>query len=786
MRILVDWLAEFVEIPDRVEELAERLTDIGLEVDGIIDFSQTNREIVSVVVNSVEPHPEQDHLKICELTDGQREARVVTAAPGVLQEGKYLWAPPGSLVGGKQVSTRSFVGVESQGMLCSSRELGLTREASTLLSLPADTDPGISAVRLLELDSPILELDLTPNRGDCLSHFGVARDYAAAEKLRLIDPRPEQLSGSGDSGLEITILDTESCPAYAGVQVENLQVAPSPLKIQTRILKTGLRPLNNLVDYTNYTLFELGHPLHPFDADRLNYPIIVRKARQGEKLVTLDGESRQLSADDLVIADKSQPRALAGVMGGASSQVTENTSNIMLEAACFDPIGIRQTANRHKLSTDASHRFERGVDRVDYKRALARCLQLLQQDPAQDREKLSFRQPVIEQPGKYCPVKVSFKPVSFEKLIGYSLSETAIKERLINLGITVVEKADSWRLEIPSWLGDLTRSEDIIEELVRLDGYQNIPVTYPQLSVERTPVPDRSEAAEIREYFINQGFNENINFSFIPEAEHYFGGSGETLKLANPLSSSQATMRRALLDSLLTSFEKNYAAGNQPLRLFELGTVFKPEVAGSQFNLAVILHDTIYTEEWDDNNRPVDFFDIKGLIEGLLQQLGYRGYNFSPACASGFVEGETARLEIAGKSIGLLGKVEEKILQNGRETAVYAVELEVSSLPDRRQMSYQEYSSHPAAKRDLDLVVDESQQVGEMLELVRQKSRWLEELKVFDLYSGPPLPEDKKSVSFRLKFRAEGRSLNDVEVNQVQEQILQALRERFGAYLRDG
>ncbi|MFB6354929.1 MAG: phenylalanine--tRNA ligase subunit beta, partial [bacterium] len=488
MRISTEWLGEFTDIPENITYLADRLTDIGLEVEQVIRLDRDIENVQVAEVIEAERHPDKPHLTICEVTSEDNQGQVVTAAPRVRPGYQYLWAIPGSRLPGQQIEKETMAGVESDGMLCSSRELGLTREAQTLLVIPEEFSPGSSAVEVLNLADPILELDLTPNRSDCLSHLGVARDFAAAEGLSLSDPRPKHPPEGPETEQSIRIDSPGDCPSYTGIQVQNVSTGDSPFHIQKRILKMGLRPLNNIVDITNYCLFEVGHPLHPFDADKLGDSVVIRKAYPDEELATLDGETRELNTDDLVIANDSNPVALAGIMGGQSTEVGRGTNNLFLEGAYFDPSSIRRGSNRHKLHTEASHRFERGTDPVDYRRSLYRCAELIQSDPLQDDD-LTVHCPEESSTDDFDQTQIKFNPDQFNDLIGFNPGEDVMSDQLTRLGIEVEDKGDTWNLSIPYWRHDIQREEDIVEEIVRLHGYDKIPVEYPSISLQETPVP---------------------------------------------------------------------------------------------------------------------------------------------------------------------------------------------------------------------------------------------------------------------------------------------------------
>ncbi len=783
MRLLTDWLSEFTTIPDRTGPLADRLTDIGLEVDEVLRLDRAIENVVTARVVEAEYHPDRRDWTICHIESDGREARVVTAAPGVRPNQTYLWAPPGARIPEMDVESEEFRGVSSEGMLCSSRELGLTEEAQTLLRVPDEIPTGRPAVEVLDLRHPILELDLTPNRSDCLSHLGVARDFAAAEDQSLNDPRPESLPDGPPSDWEIRIDSPEDCWAYTGAEVTGVVVDDAEFSVQKRILKMGYRPLNNLVDLTNYALFEVGHPLHPFDGDKLHSPVVVRRASSGETLETLDGQQRELSTGDLVIADEEAPRALAGVMGGTSTQVDVSTDHLLLEAAYFDPGRIRSAASRHKLRTEASHRFERGTDEKQFDRCLARCLELIEQDPAQVQDELTVHRPVQAREKTAEPVRISLREDRFEELIGYGLSAEDKSSRLKRLGIDLEAENGAWECTPPSWRTDLHRPEDLVEEIVRLDGYENIPVSYPSLTIERTPTPEEDPEEDLRSFLAASGFHETLNFSFVGPSAHPFSDEGELRTLDNPLSRTRSTMRQSLLGGLLQTLERNVETGYEDLRLF--GRVFPGAQRVEPLHLGLIATGRLHESEWHEQGRLFDFYDLKGLIQAMLARLGYESIDVTPGQQTGFKHERTGRIEVNGSHVGGLGEVQPELVEARIEQPVWAGELDLSSLPPIPTPRYETFSTQPVIKRDLDLVVDRDQTVGPMRRCIREEARWLQNLQIFDVYTGDPLPEDKKSVSFTLYFQAPERTLSDREANQVQERILDALRDQFGAYLRD-
>ena len=782
MRILTDWLAEFTDIPEDIEDLAHRLTDIGLEVDEVIELDRRLERVMVVETLEVKRHPKRPDLKICEISNGTQQEQVVTAAPGVLPNRHYLWAAPGGKLGAEKIEKIDFAGVESAGMLCSSREIGLTEEAHTLLEIPDSFSPGTDAVKALELQHPLLEVDLTPNRPDCLSHLGVARDFAAAEKLDLKDPRPAELPEGPETEAKIKIDDPDGCWAYTGVPVKNITVGPSSFAIQKRILKMGLRPLNNIVDITNYTLFEVGHPLHPFDADKLEYPIIVRRSKKNERLTTLDDEERKLRSEDLVIADRKNPVALAGIMGGSPTQVTRSTTNLLLEGAYFEPSIIRRSSNRHKLHTEASHRFERGVDPENYNRCLARCIELLETDPHQGEEFTVCR--AAEGRERNRPeIQISFSSDGFKKLIGYNPGQQTAVETFKRLGMDIVEKKETLEVSPPSWRKDLTREEDLIEEIVRLNGYEEIPTEFPDINLAHTPCRENKTKENIIRFLTARGFTENITFSFVGGDQHRFSARKNPRELSNPLSNNQATMRQSILDGLLESLRKNIAGGRENIRIFELGRIYPPDSKEEPLHLGLMARGMLERESWDDTNRQFDFYDLKGLIFALLEYLGHKNHEIIPADNPGFVRNRCGTIIVDNREIGPVGEI-----ATGNDSDDYPVlgaQLNISAPEPAEEPVYSSYSTTPTVKRDLDLVLKIDQPVGPVKKTIRKTGSWLEKITIFDYYRGEPLAGDEKSVSFNLEFRRENKTLSDSEVNEVQEKILTALRKKYGARLRE-
>lgn len=779
----VNWLSEYVTVDENVESLVYELTQIGLEVEETFTPSHGIDDLLVVELITVDDHPNNEDLSVCTISDGGSDRTVVTAASNLNTDSRYVWAPPGARLGDQSIDQQNLDGVPSEGMLCSLQEMGLTGSSSALLQLTPSLDPGSDPVDALGLNDPILEIDLTPNRSDCLSILGIARDYATATGRELTVPQPPSLEETAKNGdtVSIKVQETDRCLKYVGVPVSDVSTSHSQLSVQKRLVQLGLQPRNNIVDATNYVLFEMGNPLHAFDRDRLKPPISVRSARSDEPLTTIDGTKLELEPEDLVIADETGIQALAGVMGGQGSEVSDETCSLLLEGAYFTPEGVRRSSSSHQLSTDSSYRFERGVDPNNIENALARSIEIMDPENA-----FTVHEPESVVLKESFSTRVDFDPSDFSSLIGYDCETEVIEERLDGLGCTLIDGSDGeWTVETPSWRHDLKRPEDLLEEVVRLDGYESIPSEYPDLSLSETPKPTSDRESVIRDHLTAWGFSEAITFSFLPADRQHFVADASPHRVKNPISEQHATMRQTILDSLRPALVKNLDSGHERVGLFEFGHVFPEDSTEEPLHLGLLWTGELFEESWDDRNRPMDFYDIKGTVLQLLANLGWSECEVVPEHRKGYVKNRSGSVVRDGKSLGTVGQVNPDIVEAKTDLAVWGAELDLTSLGETEPVKYNPFSKQPAVKRDLDLVVDENQYAKELKETIEENARWLEDIKVFDLYQGAPLPEDKKSVSFRLYFRASDKTLNDEEVSEVQEQILDALRENYGAYLRD-
>lgn len=784
MLVPTGWLSEFVPLDGSTGDLVYDLTQIGLEVEDVLTPAENLENLLIVSLDTVQEHPNRDSLSVCTINDDREDHTIVTAAENLDPDARYVWAPPGSRLDQRTINEENLAGVPSEGMLCSLEDMLLTGSSSALLQLSEQFTVGSDAVEALDLTEPILEIDLTPNRSDCLSIVGVARDYATATGNPLNPPQVDSPDTEESiEEVEVRIKAEDRCFEYTGIPVSGVTVEPSGPSIQKRLVQLGMQPRNCVVDATNYVLHEMGNPLHAFDRSRLTPPVTVRTATGDETITTLDGSELELNGADLVIADESQPRALAGIMGGRNSEVTDSTTSLLLEGAYFTPAGIRRTSTNHQISTESSYRFERGVDGGNITRSLHRCLNLIGR--SENNDDIAVHEPASADLGRDYTTTIQFNPSDFETLIGYERTPDVIRDRLEKLGCSPETTNGSWTVTTPTWRHDLTRPEDLLEEIVRLDGYESVASEYPTVELDETPEPRRRLEQQLQPVLTAQGFHETKTFSFLPADDHVFAPQNDPHRIANPLSRQHATMRQTLLDRLRTPLANNLDAGRDRVNLFEIGRVFPADDASSEVHLGLISTGPVHSESWDDRNHPSDFYDLKGLLQLLLTRSGHPDHDFLPDSHEGFLENRCATIKLKGADVGRAGELDPGHLDSDPEHSVWGAEINLSFLGESDPVKYNPFSKQPVVKRDLDLVVDRDQYARSLKETIRSEADWLEDIRIFDLYRGDPLPEDKKSISFRMFFRNPERTLNDEEVNEVQEQILNALRDQHGAYLRD-
>jgi phenylalanyl-tRNA synthetase beta chain len=801
LRVTLEWLKRYVEIEESGQEIAELLTRQGLEVSACAPVKPSLQGVITSRIVSLEPHPSVSGLWVCRIDTGKEARTVLCGAQNVAVGDCVPLAVPGSSVpSGRVIEATRLHGVYSEGMLCSERELDLSEEHEGIMKLPSDTSPGLALDRALALDDEVLDIEVTPNRPDCLSVVGIAREIAAGKGRKLCLPgfALEEQGPSSASVSSVEVLAPEACPRYVGRIVEGIRVGPSPFWLRRLLSLVGLRPINNIVDVTNFVMMECGQPLHAFDLDRLEENrIVVRMAREGERLTTLDGQERRLGKEDLLICDARRPVALAGIMGGLESEINDGTTRVFLESAFFEPRGVRRTRKRLGISTEASFRFEREIDREGSLRAADRSTGMM--SALAGGRVLAGALDVYPLPYRKRCIRMTVSRIN--RLLGTSIEKRRILGCLKGLDMAVRdEQGDAFEVEPPSFRPDVSMGMDIVEEVARLHGYDAIPTHLPKapVSVARTD-PERRAEDLARDVLVGMGFCEVVTYSFCGlEALRRLGfpegdARGMPVPLQNPLSEEQGFMRTTLVGLLLETVAGNVRQRNRDLRFFEVGRVFLPSsgeaLPQERKMLAGVMAGRRYARRWNEPDAAIDVFDLKGCLEVLLGAFGLEGFEWNrtdeisclhPGC-SGDILRNTTKIGYAGR---LHPAVQEAF---GIEEDVHLFELEFASLVAcmDRARTYMPYAKRPPVQRDLALVLDESMTYREVIETMRALSdSRVTGIELFDLYRGPPVPEGKQSLAFRITYQDPSRNLTDDEINKIQEDFLGRLLPGLRAHLR--
>ena len=799
MLVPYNWLREWVDLKEGPEELAQRLTLTGLEVEGVFNAYEDLAPVTVVRVVSVAPHPHAEKLKVCQVSDGERDYQVVCGAPNVREGLKTAFAPPGTvLFTGEKISEAEIRGVRSEGVLCSPYELGVEAKKDGLIAFSDEVSLGRKVIEVLDLYEPVLEVAVTPNRGDCLSIYGLAREAAAVTEsvLRPFSPPSLPLGEEIFAETSVVIEVPELCFRYAGRLIKGVQVSESPFEIQKRLWFCGLRPINNVVDVTNYVLLLLGQPLHAFDFDLLEgRRIIVRRARPGEKILTLDGVERTLDEGIMVIADASRPVAVAGIMGGEETAVTGKTKNIFLESAWFNPSSIRRSSQRLKLSSESSYRFERGVDPEGVIRGLELAASLIQE--LAGGEIVPGR--VDEYPRPYVSREIRLSPKRVSLYLKVDLPQEKLIDLLEKVEVKVERGVEDLICVPPSYRHDLTLPEDLIEEIARLYGYDKLPVAVPRAEiVGRPPRPFDRLLRRAREILTALGLFEVINYSFIsPRFVSLLGLEDDprarTLSLANPLSEEQAVMRTTLIPGLLQTARVNVFREVPDLKIFEIGRVFWPRegepLPEERHFLAGLLCGRAHPPSCHQKPRLLDFYDLKGVLESFFHALGVRGLCFEPGAGEPFLlAGLSVALKAGEEKIGFAGALRDDVLEKlDLPGPIFVFELDFEKLCHlvETKKTYQPLPKFPATFRDLALVVPEELPAGDVLAFARELSfPHLEDVQLIDVYRGKGVPVVEKSLTLRFVYRAKDRTLRDEEVNDLHQQVTEAILSHFKAKLR--
>jgi phenylalanyl-tRNA synthetase beta chain len=797
VRIPSRWLREFVDTTAEPRDLAERLTMAGIETTLLLEGASELAGLVVAEVLTVGPHPAGGTLRICEVSTGGERYRVVCGAPNVRVGVRAAFAPPGAVLpAGRSVEVATIQGTASEGMLCSEAELGVGTDASGILLLDADAPVGADLVSHLGLDDAILEVEVTPNRPDCLSVLGVAREVAALTggRLRPPDSTVREDPARTMAGWGITIEAPDLCPRYAARLITDVTVGPSPAWLAQRLRAAGLRPINNVVDVTNYVLWELGHPLHAFDGERLtDRHVVVRRARPGESVVTLDGQTRTLGDAMLVIADAAHAVAVAGVMGGAATEVRDTTRTVLLESAYFAPASVRRTAKALGLATEASYRFERGADIDGLRDALDRAARLIA-ELGGGRVAAGV---LDAYPTPRRPRAVLLRLERVQRVVGACPPRSVVADILRGLGFPATERDRGFDVVVPAFRRDVTIEDDLVEEVARVWGYEKIPSTLPTgaLALTRRPrsMVTRNTA---RRVLTAAGWQEAVSLSLIDPAQlrHLALAPDDprVVRLQNPLTTDRSVMRPTLLLGLLEALATNVRRQTPDVRLFEIGRVFEGQGPGvlpqEETRVGLALTGLRAPRAWSVPRARVDVFDAKGAVEGLVEALGRGEVSAEPVAMPFLEDGRAATLVVQGTPVGTVGELHpdvQKAFELPAPVFVAEVSLDALEALPSRVIQYRPLARHPGIQRDLAVVVSVGVPAADVSRAIEGlRYTWLKRVALFDVYEGAQVGAGRKSLAYGLLYQADDRTLTDAEVNQAHAELVERLRAELGAEVR--
>ncbi|MGE5663107.1 MAG: phenylalanine--tRNA ligase subunit beta [Deltaproteobacteria bacterium] len=799
MKILYSWLKEFIDTRLSPAGVQEALTMAGVEVSSCRFLGGGLDGVVTAKIVEQGRHPNADKLSLCRVTDGASEYGIVCGAPNMKPGDVVALAKTGAkLPNGMEIRKAKIRGQASEGMLCSEQELRLADESAGIMILPPGTPLGRPLAAAIGLDDWLLEVEITPNRGDCLSVLGVARELAAitGEKVVLPDATVAESGPAASTLASVAVTDTDLCPRYSARVVTGVTIAPSPDRMQRRLSLCGIRPISNIVDITNYLLLELGQPMHAFDLDRLRgAKIDVKRSGVSRTFATLDGVEREIAPEMLLIWDGEGPVAVAGVMGGLNTEVLPTTRRVLFESAHFSPVSIRSTGRRLGLSSESSYRFERGVDPAGTAYAADRAVSLLSRFAS-----LAAAPGVIDVGGgRDFSRAVPFRPARVERIVGRTYSEMECGETFARLSFPYRESGPGlWTVTVPARRFDIEREIDLVEEVARLTGYDKIPTTYPESGAPEFSPDDRFVAASERasEFLRGQGFSQVINFSFVPEKEWARHAAllgfdaADALRLSNPISDDATMMRPHLLMGLLHNVAANVRRFVDDIRLFESGKAFGKSLEAGHFEeprLGVVMYGRRLPGGWSGGDA-IDFYDAKGVVEGLLGLFGAPQAHFVPASSRPFLaHGKAAEILMDGEVVGWVGTVCRELLSaldipgpvQFAELRMGAITAEVR--PPAQAAAVPKY---PPVFRDFACVMPSPVAVADILAMVRETSAEIASATVFDVYTGEKIGEGRKSVAFRVTLQAKDRTLTDADVHSIHTKIVKLLENRFGGTIR--
>ncbi|CAC9390254.1 TPA: phenylalanine--tRNA ligase subunit beta [Staphylococcus aureus] len=800
MLISNEWLKEYVTIDDSVSNLAERITRTGIEVDDLIDYTKDIKNLVVGFVKSKEKHPDADKLNVCQVDIGEDEpVQIVCGAPNV-DAGQYVIVAKvgGRLPGGIKIKRAKLRGERSEGMICSLQEIGIssnyvpkTFESGIYVFSEAQV-PGTDALQALYLDDQVMEFDLTPNRADALSMIGTAYEVAALYNTKMTKPETtsNELELSANDELTVTIKNEDKVPYYSARVVHDVTIEPSPIWMQARLIKAGIRPINNVVDISNYVLLEYGQPLHMFDQDAIgSQQIVVRQANEGEKMTTLDDTERELLTSDIVITNGQTPIALAGVMGGDFSEVKEQTSNIVIEGAIFDPVSIRHTSRRLNLRSESSSRFEKGIATEFVDEAVDRACYLLQ--TYANGKVLKDRVSSGELGAFITPIDITADKIN--RTIGFDLSQNDIVTIFNQLGFDTEINDDVITVLVPSRRKDITIKEDLIEEVARIYGYDDIPSTLPVFDkVTSGQLTDRQyKTRMVKEVLEGAGLDQAITYSLVSkeDATAFSMQQRQTIDLLMPMSEAHASLRQSLLPHLIEAASYNVARKNKDVKLFEIGNVFfangEGELPDQVEYLSGILTGDYVVNQWQGKKETVDFYLAKGVVDRVSEKLNLE-FSYRRADIDGLHPGRTAEILLENKVVGFIGELHPTLAADNDLKRTYVFELNFDALMavSVGYINYQPIPRFPGMSRDIALEVDQNIPAADLLSTIHAHGgNILKDTLVFDVYQGEHLEKGKKSIAIRLNYLDTEETLTDERVSKVQAEIEAALIEQ-GAVIR--
>ena len=798
MLLSIKWLNDYIDLSDvSVDEIVEKLTASGLEVDEVTDLRKKYENIVVGYVEKSEKHPNADKLSVCQVNDGEKTYNVVCGAPNVATGQKVAFAKVGAVIpeGGFKIKKAKLRGVVSEGMICSGKELEINDDHSGIMVLDENLPAGKPVAEVFGLDDVILEVAITPNRADALSHIGIARDLAAlfGREVKYPEVNITEASEKASDVASVEILNADDCPRYSARVVKGVTIKESPRWLKEKLTAVGLRPINNVVDVTNFVLYEIGQPLHAFDLNMLSgKKIVVRNADDGEKFITLDSKERELKANNLMICDAEKPVAIAGVMGGENSEVTDETKDILIESAYFNPSSIRKTAKQLGLTTDSSYRFERGTNPEITVWAATRAAQLIAE--LAGGEILSGAIDVYPKPVERKKIKLRYARVN--KILGYEVNPETVRDILKRLELGILdENENDLTVEVPAFRHDLEREIDLIEEVARIYGYDKIPdISHVNITLS-VKVDETSNKEKIRDLLVGLGYREIITNSLLnKELSEKFG---KPLSVLNPQSAEMTNPRTSLLPGMLQTISRNIKVQERNLKLFEIGHIFNRindeinsfDDFSEDETLAFAVTGNKFEKEWFTNPVKFDFYDLKGdLEEFLLKYYGTKKYvlEYKELPQGCFYDYGTF-VKVQNKEVGFFGKLNADLLKEfDIKQDVFVCELNIGALPaPDKKRTYKEVLRFPKVYRDMAFVVDKTIDAGKVAEVIKKgSSALLKNIRLFDIFESDALGKNKKSLAFELEYYDNSRTLTEEEVDKDFWSAIERVKKELNAELR--